>query len=59
VDRQNLGEGAQVGSVHFSREERFRAATLAFDGWASRLRQFVDAANEDIEHFETTFAQDK
>jgi len=31
VDRQNLGEGAMVSSVNFSREERFRAATQAFD----------------------------
>ena len=52
VDRQNLGEGAMVGSVEFSREERFRAATDAFDGWAKRLRDFLDSAhrlsNDDI-----------
>ena len=29
VDRQNLGEGAMVGSVDFSREEKFRAATAS------------------------------
>lgn len=46
VDRQNLGEGAQVGSANFSREEKFRAATLAFDGWAARLRHFLDSAHE-------------
>lgn len=46
VDRQNLGEGAFVGSVNFSRDEKFRAATEAFDGWASRLRQFLDSAHE-------------
>jgi hypothetical protein len=46
VDRQNLGEGAVIGSVNFSREEKFRAATEAFDGWASRLRQFLDSAHE-------------
>jgi hypothetical protein len=46
VDRQKLGEGALVGSVSFSREERFRAATQAFDGWAKRLRAFLDAADE-------------
>jgi Protein of unknown function (DUF3313) len=46
VDRQNLGEGAVVGSANFSREEKFRAATEAFDGWASRLRQFLNTANE-------------
>jgi hypothetical protein len=46
VDRQSLGEGAMVGSVSFSREEKFRAATQAFDGWAKRLRYFLDAADE-------------
>ena len=46
VDRQNLGEGATVGSVHFSREEKFRAAVEAFDGWAARLREFLDSAHD-------------
>ena len=46
VDRQNLGEGAMVGSTTFSREEKFRAATEAFDGWAKRLRDFLDSAHE-------------
>jgi hypothetical protein len=46
VDRQNLGEGAVVGSANFSREEKFRSATQAFDGWAARLRAFLDAAHE-------------
>lgn len=46
VDRQSLGEGAMVGSVNFSREEKFRAATEAFDGWAKRLRDFLDSAHE-------------
>jgi hypothetical protein len=46
VDRQNLGKGAEVGSVNFSREAKFRAATEAFDGWAFRLREFVNAAGE-------------
>ena len=46
VDRQNLGEGAMVGSTTFSREEKFRAATEAFDGWAKRLRNFLDSAHE-------------
>ena len=46
VDRQNLGEGAGIASVTFSREERFRAATQAFDGWARRLREFLDSAHE-------------
>lgn len=46
VDRQNLGEGAMVGAVDFSREEKFRAATQAFDGWARRLREFLDSAHQ-------------
>jgi hypothetical protein len=58
VDRQNLGDGAMVGSVHFTREEKFRDATEAFDGWASRLRQFLDSAHElskeDGDHVEAT-----
>jgi len=58
VDHQNLGEGVAVGSVNFSREEKFRAASQAFDGWASRLRQFLDSADElskeDIDRVEAT-----
>jgi len=58
TDRQNLGEGAVVGSVSFSREQKFRAATQAFDGWAARLRQFLDSADElspeDVKHIEAT-----
>jgi hypothetical protein len=46
VDRQNLGEGADVGSATFSREEKFRAARQAFDAWAARLRDFLDSAHE-------------
>jgi hypothetical protein len=46
VDRQNLGEAAVIGSENFTREEKFRAATQAVDGWASRLREFLDAAHE-------------
>jgi hypothetical protein len=46
VDRQNLGTGSLVGSATFSHDEKFRAATEAFNGWASRLRQFLDSAEE-------------
>ena len=46
VDRQNLGAGATVGSVNFSRDEKFAAAKEAFDGWAARLREFLDSAHE-------------
>jgi hypothetical protein len=46
VDRKNLGAGAVVGSTTFSREEKFAAAREALDGWASRLREFLDSAEE-------------
>ena len=46
VDRQHLGEGAMVSSAMFSREEKFRAATEAFDGWGRRLRNWLDSAEE-------------
>ena len=45
VDQQSVGD-AVVGSDRFAREEKFRAATEAFDGWAARLRDFLDNANE-------------
>jgi hypothetical protein len=58
VDRQNLGEGAVIGSATFTHDEKFRAATQAFDGWASRLRQFLDSASElskeDVDRVEAT-----
>jgi hypothetical protein len=46
VDRQNLGEGAMIGSANFTREEKSRAAVQAFDGWAAHLRAFLDSAQE-------------
>ena len=46
VDRQNLGSGSVVGSVNFSHDEKFAAATEALDGWAARLRDFLDSAEE-------------
>jgi hypothetical protein len=46
VDRKTLGEGTAMSSIDFSREEKFRAATQAFDGWAKRLREFLDSAQE-------------
>jgi hypothetical protein len=46
VDRQPLGSGAMIGSVRFSRDEKFQAAKEAFDGWAARLRAFLDSAHE-------------
>jgi len=46
IDRQNLGSGAMVGSEDISRDEKLSAAKEAFDGWASRLRAFLDSAHE-------------
>jgi hypothetical protein len=46
VDNERLGAGAHVGSMSFSREERFAEAKGAFDQWASRLRTFLNAAHE-------------
>jgi hypothetical protein len=46
VDRANLGAGAEIGAVHFSRREKGAAAREAFDGWAGRVREFLDAAHQ-------------
>jgi hypothetical protein len=46
VDRSNLGAGAEVGAVNFSKVEKFAAAREAFDEWASRVRSFLDSAHE-------------
>ena len=46
VDRQNLGDGASIASANFSRDEKYRAAVQALDGWAARLRAFLDSAHE-------------
>ena len=46
VDSAMLGSGAEVGATHFSRMERFEAAKGAFDEWAGRLRDFLDAEHE-------------
>lgn len=45
VDRENLGAGAEIGAVHFSRDEKWAAARQAFDGWARRVREFLDSAH--------------
>jgi Protein of unknown function (DUF3313) len=46
VDRENLGKGAEIGAVHFSRQEKWRSAQEAFDGWAGRVREFLDSAHQ-------------
>jgi hypothetical protein len=46
VDRENLGAGAEIGSVNFSKQEKWAAAYEAFDGWARHVRDFLDSAHE-------------
>lgn len=46
VDRENLGAGAEIGAVHFGRDQKYAAAREAFDGWAHRVRNFLDSAHE-------------
>ena len=46
IDRQHLGAGATVDSEAISRDEKSEAAREAFDGWAQRLRDFLDSAQE-------------
>jgi hypothetical protein len=46
VDKAKLGEGAEVGTENFSRQERFAQAKLAFDKWAQRVRVFLDGEHQ-------------
>jgi hypothetical protein len=46
VDKENLGNGAQIGSTNIARSEKWTAARAAFDGWALRVRNFLNASNE-------------
>ncbi len=46
VDKTNLGAGAAVGAENFSRMERFNEAKEAFDGWAERVRDFLDSEHQ-------------
>jgi hypothetical protein len=42
VDKENLGKGAEIGAVSLTRDQRWVAAREAFDGWANRVRNFLD-----------------
>ena len=42
VDKENLGNGAEIGSVNLTRSEKWAAAREAFDGWAARVRDFLN-----------------
>lgn len=46
TDKAHLGERAEISSTHFERMERFEAAREAFEGWARRLREFLDSKHE-------------
>ena len=46
VDRENLGAGAEIGSVSFSRQQKWAAANQAFNAWAHRVRIFLNSAHE-------------
>ncbi len=45
VDREKLGTDAEIGSITFSKQERWAAAREAFDEWAWRVRHFLDSAH--------------
>jgi hypothetical protein len=46
VDQQYLGEGAEIGNTDVARQARWAAAREAFDGWASRVRNFLNLSTE-------------
>ena len=46
MDSQNLGNGAEIGSANLVHQEKWAAAREAFDGWAGRVREFLNAKNE-------------
>jgi hypothetical protein len=46
VDREPLGDGAEIAAGNISRHEKSMAARHAFDEWAKRLRTFLNVAHE-------------
>jgi len=46
VDREPLGNGAEIAAGNITRHEKSLAARQAFDEWASRFRTFLDRAHE-------------
>ena len=46
VDREPLGDGAEIAAGNISRHEKSLAARQAFDEWASRFRVFLNRAHE-------------
>ena len=46
VDKETLGQGAEIGSPNLAREAKWAEARQAFDGWANRVRDFLNASTE-------------
>ena len=46
VDREPLGDGAEIAAGNITRNEKSIAARHAFDEWASRIRIFLNRAHE-------------
>ena len=46
VDKEPLGDGAEIAAGNVTRHEKSLAARQAFDEWASRLRTFLNSAHE-------------
>jgi hypothetical protein len=46
VDKESLGSGAEIGSTDLARNQKWAAAREAFDGWAHRVHDFLDASSE-------------
>jgi hypothetical protein len=46
VDKENLGQGVEIGATNLTREEKWASAREAFDGWAERVHMFLNASTE-------------
>jgi uncharacterized protein DUF3313 len=46
VDKEDLGEGARLDTSRVAKVEKAADAKAAFDMWAARIRDFLDAAHE-------------
>lgn len=46
VDKESLGNGAQISTTNQARQEKWAAAREAFDGWATRVRDFLNVSTE-------------
>jgi hypothetical protein len=46
IDREPLGDGAEIAAGDVARHEKSAAAREAFDEWARRLRRFLNHAHE-------------